>query len=120
MNVGFSGSRELRKKDHALLTSVLKEIREKYGSSMKVHVGDCRGVDDFVRSHFAQEGTEVSIYKADWDVYGKSAGPIRNKKIVENSDVLYAFPRSNSRGTQSAMSEARRKGIDVVVKHLDD
>jgi len=40
----------------------------------------------------------------------------RNTKIVESSDVLYAFQVNDSKGTQDAIDKAKRLGKKVFVK----
>ena len=48
-------------------------------------------------------------------MYGIRAGPIRNKKIIANSDILYAFPDKDSKGTIGCIKLAENKGIKAVI-----
>jgi hypothetical protein len=52
-------------------------------------------------------------YSADWKLHGKSAGPKRNKAMLENEQPqkLIAFP--GGRGTGNCVVEANRIGINV-------
>mgnify|MGYP001604595866 CR=1 FL=1 len=53
-------------------------------------------------------------YPADWDQYGRSAGPIRNQHMLEQGkpDLVIAFP--GGRGTSDMMTRARSAGIPVM------
>jgi hypothetical protein len=55
----------------------------------------------------------VEEYKADWDTYGKSAGPIRNQKMLDTGiDYVIAFP--GGRGTEHMKKIARKAGVTVI------
>jgi hypothetical protein len=55
-------------------------------------------------------------FPADWKKYGKAAGPIRNLAMLDESpDLVIAFQRNGSRGTQHTVDEARKRGIPVEV-----
>lgn len=60
-------------------------------------------------------GLEVKVWPADWNQYGRSAGYIRNKQIVDDCDRLVAFQFNNSRGTQHSIDLARAAGKMVTV-----
>lgn len=51
----------------------------------------------------------ITEYEAEWDKYGRAAGPIRNKLIVEDIDVLIAFVAPNSIGTLNTISLAQQR-----------
>lgn len=47
-------------------------------------VGDCpTGVDKFVRDYCKENKIEYKVFVAKWDKYGLSAGPIRNKEMID-------------------------------------
>lgn len=53
-------------------------------------------------------------YSADWDLHGKKAGPLRNKKMLEEGkpDIVIAFP--GGAGTANMVRQAREAGVRVV------
>jgi len=56
---------------------------------------------------------------AEWDRYGRAAGPLRNKKMLEEKpDLVVAFTTDieTSRGTANMVKQARQAGIPVVIK----
>jgi len=56
-------------------------------------------------------------YPALWDEFGKPAGPMRNKYMVQlEADECLAFPMPPSRGTISCMKLAQAAGITVINK----
>lgn len=57
-------------------------------------------------------GFPVERYPADWERYGKRAGPIRNRKMLDQGpDLVVAF--GGDKGTADCVREARRRGIAV-------
>lgn len=61
-------------------------------------------------------GFKVEGYPADWQRHGGRAGRIRNREMLDRCpDLVLAFQRNGSRGTQDCVDEARRRGIAVEV-----
>lgn len=76
--------------------------------------GAARGADRIAGHIAAVWGMQVEEHPADWDQHGKSAGPIRNKKMVDlGADVCLAFPLGRSIGTRHCMRLAQAAGISV-------
>ncbi len=75
--------------------------------------GGADGVDsaavDFATNNYCQ----LEEYKADWDVFGLAAGPIRNKRMIEEGkpDLVVAFP--GGKGTANMVKQAVYAGIPV-------
>ncbi len=78
--------------------------------------GHCRGVDLLAERYAYEKGFSVKIYEAQWNKYGKSAGPIRNEIMILNCDSVIAFWDGKSKGTKSLISlaEKHNKPVDVV------
>lgn len=53
-------------------------------------------------------------YPALWGTYGRSAGPIRNREMLEETrpDLVVAFP--GHRGTADMKEQAKRRNVKVV------
>ncbi len=98
----------------------IKERLEKLDSDTVIIHGDCRGVDRIAGEVAEQIGFEVIAYPADWKRYGKAAGPIRNKEMLDKGhpDLVIAFhPNMNqSKGTKNMFTVAKRRGI--AVEHI--
>lgn len=56
----------------------------------------------------------VETFDADWEAHGTFAGPMRNKRMLEEGlpDLVIAFP--GGRGTADMIRKARRAGVEVV------
>lgn len=61
------------------------------------------------------KGIPTQRYPADWALYGKAAGAIRNRKMAENSDALVAVYDGKSPGTKNMIDEAKKVGLKVYV-----
>ena len=55
-----------------------------------------------------ENNIEIIEHNAEWDKYGRAAGPIRNKLIVRDSNVILAFVAPNSVGTRNTISLAQK------------
>lgn len=76
--------------------------------------GDCRGADRIAAEVAVKLGFKVRAFPAEWDRFGLSAGPRRNRQMLdENPALVIAFHAniSQSRGTADTVREAKRRGI---------
>lgn len=77
--------------------------------------GGARGADMLAEHIGRSMGLEIEAHPAQWDVYGKAAGPVRNREMVElGADLMLAFPVGESRGTRGCMRFAVERGCAVV------
>ena len=111
MKVIISGGRDY--KDKWKVYSVINKLNPTF-----IVVGDCHtGVDKFVIMHQLDMSFSAAyrIHRADWDIHGKAAGPLRNKQMCEehmDADFLIAFP--GGRGTESCINFAKEFDITVL------
>ena len=81
--------------------------------------GMCRGADWYARRAAIKHGYEYEDYPAKWDLYGRAAGPILNKQMLDEGkpDIVYAFhPNlSESKGTKDMVRQARKRNIKVIL-----
>ena len=70
--------------------------------------GGAEGADSLAASIAEELGIRVEEYRADWKTHGKSAGPIRNQRMLVEGDpdLVLAFPFFDSRGTADMISRA--------------
>ena len=73
------------------------------------------GADYLAREYARKRGRKVHEFPADWDKFGKSAGPLRNGQMAEFADVLIAFWDGSSNGTRSMINQALKFGLEVHV-----
>lgn len=111
----IAGSRSFD--DYDLLRRRCDEIlKDRIPSSEIVIVsGTAPGADSLGERYACEKGFAVDRRPADWNTYGKAAGPIRNAEMAQSSDALIAFWDGKSRGTHHMISLAGKKGLDVHV-----
>lgn len=80
--------------------------------------GGARGIDALAERYAKENKIPLKIFPANWNKYGKSAGPIRNTQMAENADALIAIWDGKSPGTKNMIDVASRKHLQVFVKNL--
>lgn len=68
-----------------------------------------KGVDELAYNWAKNKGIPTETYPADWDNFGLSAGPLRNKTMVEISDALIAIWDGKSKGTLGTINFWKQK-----------
>ena len=81
--------------------------------------GGCVGADIIARSVAQAYGYKVEEYPAQWSKYGRAAGPIRNKQMIDEGkpDLVIAFHDNidSSRGTKGMIAMAQKAGIKTIL-----
>ena len=77
--------------------------------------GTAPGVDSLAEQWAAQNGIPVARFPADWNRYGRRAGPIRNSDMAAYGEALIAVWDGRSKGTRDMIRLARRRGLKVFV-----
>ena len=85
------------------------------GIPAEVVSGGCRGPDQMGEVWAKHRGIPVQLFPADWKLHGKSAGPIRNKRMAEYADALVAIWDGSSHGTANMIGLMRRMGKPTIV-----
>lgn len=96
---------------------LLKKIEEGY--DIVVVSGCARGADRIGEWWAMCHGFEVDKHPADWDVYGKRAGYMRNVEMVDSCDGVVAFWDGESKGTKHTIEYAKQKGVPCIVVPYD-
>lgn len=87
---------------------------------MILHGKNPRGADKFAALYAEKYGIPSIEVPANWDYYGKGAGPVRNRWMLDYVpvDKVIAFPTKNSVGTRDMIEYAKKKGFDPLVYEL--
>lgn len=80
--------------------------------------GGARGADSLGERYAKDKGYKLTVFRADWDRYGKRAGYLRNVQMAEYADALLAFWDGKSRGTANMIKEATVRGLMIGVKQV--
>lgn len=96
--------------------ALLEAIDGQWESTTIVH-GDCpTGADAIAHSIALLFGLTIERYPANWNKYGRTAGPLRNQGMADlGADVCLAFPMSDSRGTFDMIKRAKAAGIKTII-----
>jgi hypothetical protein len=109
MKIAISGCRTARWKDYSKLEAFVPQAD-------CILVGDCpTGVDHYVRQWCSDNFYAVRVFGANWIEFKDGAGPIRNRAMVKEADLLIAFWDGKSRGTLSAIKEAALIRVPVRI-----
>lgn len=113
MKVAIVGSRGFPSESQVM--SRLVTLVRFYGNVTLIS-GGASGVDTWARQFAANSGLRFEEYRANWEAFGKKAGPLRNLEIVEAADMAIAFWDGESRGTKSSIDLALklRKHLEVI------
>jgi len=85
------------------------------GISEIIH-GCCpTGADALAQEFIERNELTASHFPAEWNKYGKAAGPMRNKHMVEAGDLLIAFWDGKSRGTGGIIQQAERASLPTHI-----
>lgn len=111
MRVLFTGSRDV------ISPCTLMDAIDSLGDNVEIIVGDCpTGADSIVRQYCEETNRNFTVFKADWGKYGRAAGPIRNKEMIDTEpDLVIALPVGKSAGTRGCMKLAQDANISVLV-----
>ncbi len=81
--------------------------------------GEAKGADRLAREEANRRRIPVLPFRAKWEEYGRAAGPIRNRQMLDEGepDLVLAFHSDldSSKGTKNMVYQARKRGIPVIV-----
>lgn len=110
-NIAIIGSRTFT--DYNILTSFIKKFIDPIFINLIIS-GGAKGADK-LGERFAQENNiETLIFKPNWKL-GKGAGMIRNKDIIENSDLIFVFWNGISKGTKNSFNLAKKLNKQIYL-----
>lgn len=81
--------------------------------------GGARGADFLGEQWAKRNNISYTVFTANWDRYGKAAGPIRNELMASYAEALIAFPAKDSVGTYDMIRKAKKKGLKVFIVNLE-
>ena len=94
-------------------------IREiKKNNTIVILSGGCKGTDMLGERYAIENGYEIRKFVANWDKYGKAAGPIRNEQMAIEADYIICFWDYKSRGTKSMIENAKKYSKPYKIKNI--
>ena len=81
--------------------------------------GTAKGPDTMGKEYAEKNNIKVSEFPAEWDLYGKRAGMVRNKLMGDYADILLAFWDGKSKGTKHMIDYMTKLGKPVIVERYN-
>lgn len=100
------------------LATIIKAFEDllKEGPIERIIQGGAIGADHWCALEATRRGIKVFEFPAEWNKYGRSAGYVRNKQMLdEKPDIVLAFQVGKSPGTQNMIEISKKKGIPVKI-----
>lgn len=113
MKVLVCGGRGYANRD--CLFEVLDSFHKKTPITMLIQ-GGARGADELAKFWALERKVMSQEYPAQWSLYGKAAGSIRNAQMLNDGrpDAVIAFPGGS--GTADMLRKARAFGVKNIIE----
>ena len=116
MNIAITGSRSFQDFD-TLEKFILANIDI---SKIKTIIsGGAAGTDRLAEVFADKYMIPKNIIKPEWEKYTKGAGLVRNREIIDKSDLIFAFRQNRSKGTEFVIREALKIGKIVKLWEVE-
>ena len=96
MKILIAGSRTIN--NIKLLLEAIKLSRYQISKKDEIVSGGAKGVDTLGEIYAAKNGIKITVFKPNWNKYGKSAGVIRNYEMAKYCDKAIVI-HNGSRGS---------------------
>lgn len=93
---------------------ILQNVTKK--GDIEIVSGGAKGADALGERYAKERGYTLTVFPAEWDKYGRAAGPKRNEKMGDYADALIAFWDGKSKGTKHMIEYAKKKSLNTKVK----
>jgi hypothetical protein len=78
--------------------------------------GGAKGVDSLGERYANYHGIPIKQFLADWNLYGKKAGYLRNKQMAEYADALILVWNGKSKGSGHMKELAKKANLFIYEK----
>lgn len=128
MRVLVTGSRDWTgvygdSKIYKVLNAVLA-LADVLGQKLTIVHGDGPGADQTIDAWAVRRddsGVTVERHPASWDTFGRGAGPVRNRAMINlGADMCIGFLRNASRGATGTLVLAQEAGIPTFTVHWQE
>lgn len=102
-------------KDYDLLVETCDKLLINKHPDVEIVNGGANGADRLGGKYAIQKGYKMSLCRANWEQFGKSAGYIRNKEMAEYADAAIIFWDGKSKGAKHMIDLAKGEGLKTKV-----
>ena len=119
MKIIIAGSRNLIVSD-----IMLNELIIRFCNTQITEVVCCHayGIDGCGLDYAKKRNIKVANFPANWDKYGKAAGPLRNEEMAKYSDELLLIWDGNSKGSRNMrnnMLKLKKPIYEVIINEIN-
>lgn len=110
MTYAIIGGRDFN--DYELVNSTMSQ----YKDITSIVSGGAKGADSLGAKYAFDNDIKLITHLPDWEQYGRGAGFVRNKLIIDDADVVIAFWDGKSKGTKNSIDTTKKqnKQIEIV------
>jgi len=112
MKVIIAGSRKFN--DYKKLCKICDHLLQNQ-TNIEIVSGTAKGADKLGEQYAKERGFKLTKFPANWNKYGKAAGPKRNQQMAQYADALIAFWDGKSRGTKNMITLARSLKLRIKI-----
>lgn len=106
MKLAVIGSRKIISLD---LSEIIPE------DAHEIVSGGADGIDRLAEEFALSSGIKFTVFLPEYSIYGRAAPIVRNKKIVEYADEVYAFWNGKSKGTKFVIDYCKKRNKECRV-----
>lgn len=108
MNVIIAGSRNM-----SVNMAEIHDLLSSYHVSSIIS-GGATGIDSCGEAYARQNNIELLVVPAEWDKFGRKAGPIRNSHMAYLGDLLLLIWDGKSKGSANMKKEMHKLGKPII------
>ena len=103
--------------DYSVASSEIHKHLQKLDADYSVIIvsGCAEGADKLGERYAAEHNLPIDRFPAEWDTYGKYAGPRRNAQMARVADAVLVFWNGKSKGTKNMIENAKKANKPYTV-----
>ena len=118
LNILIAGTRTFN--DYELLRKEVDSFIEEITAPVlpvliRILSGGASGADALGERYAKQRKHILKVMPADWNKYGRAAGPLRNKQMGDRADACIVFWDGISRGTKNVIDLCKKAKVQCKV-----
>jgi hypothetical protein len=115
MKMIIAGSRSIT--DKTIVYDAINELSRTHNIT-EVVSGKARGVDFLGEQWALEKNIPIKLFPANWNVYGKKAGHIRNKLMADYADCAIIIWDGSSPGSYNMISNMKKIQKPFFIKDI--
>tara|TARA_R110001583_G_scaffold73456_1_gene204378 strand:+ start:210 stop:575 length:366 start_codon:yes stop_codon:yes gene_type:complete len=116
MKIIIAGSRNFT--NYQKLCEVCDQILQDQTNIEIVSGAYYKGADKLGEQYAKERGCNLKKFPADWERFGRAAGPKRNEQMAIYANALIAFWDGESLGTKNMIELAECRGLNVFISRI--